>query len=99
MATLTGWVNRSPQQALAYAREALKVNANEEIWGAMNDTGITQAELAKRMGRTRPCINAFVKHPVNLTLGNLAEIAYALGYEVKVTFNKRRAANGDGKHG
>lgn len=44
-------------------------------------TGLTQSEIARRIGVHRSVINREIRGRADLTLGRVAELAYALGRE------------------
>jgi transcriptional regulator with XRE-family HTH domain len=57
-----------------------------EIRRARVDQGLTQAELARRMGVKPPYVAALEAGKRNVTLGQLANIADALGRGLDITF-------------
>jgi transcriptional regulator with XRE-family HTH domain len=57
-----------------------------EIRRARVDQGLTQAELARRMGVKPPYVAALEAGKRNLTLGQLANIADALERGLDITF-------------
>ena len=50
----------------------------------MEQEGISQHALAKRMGREHPSINQMLNGRNNTTLQTLMELAYAAGYRPKI---------------
>lgn len=74
----------SPEFRKLYAIEGLVTEAGEFIARLMQEQGVTKAELARRLGRSRAYITQMVSGSANLTVRTLAEVAYALGAEVKL---------------
>jgi transcriptional regulator with XRE-family HTH domain len=74
-----------------------------EIRRARSEQGLSQAELARRMGVKPPYVAGVEAGRRNLTLGQLANIADALGRGLDITFPEVAAefrgsevASGDG---
>jgi transcriptional regulator with XRE-family HTH domain len=65
-------------------REELILEVTEALTAAMEEAGVTRAELARRMDRTRGHVTQLLAGGRNLTLGSLAEIADAIGCKIEV---------------
>lgn len=65
-----------------FVSDYLKSIAVEDILRAMEETGVSQSELAARMGKTRQYVSNVLsqKSRVNFTLDTIAQFAVALGY-------------------
>ena len=74
----------SPEFRKLYAIEGLITEAGEFIARLMQEQGVTKAELARRLGKSRAYITQMLSGSANLTVRTLAEVAYALGAEVKL---------------
>ncbi len=74
----------SPEFRKLYAIEGLVTEAGEFIARLMEERGVTKAELARRLGKSRAYITQMLSGSANLTIRTLAELAYALGAEVKL---------------
>ncbi len=74
----------SPEFRKLYAIEGLILEAGEFIARLMQQQQVTKAELARRLGKSRAYITQMLNGSANLTLRTLAEVAYALGAEVKL---------------
>jgi transcriptional regulator with XRE-family HTH domain len=76
-------------------REELILDVTEVLTQAMAASGVTRAELARRLGSTRGHITQLLAGGRNVTLGTIAEIANALGctVEVKLAVSRRRTEN------
>ncbi|MFB8209198.1 helix-turn-helix domain-containing protein [Streptomyces sp. NPDC056010] len=69
-------------RALASAR--LRYEALASIHDALGDAGITQVELARRLGIRKSAVNQVVHGDGNLRISTLAEYLHALGFELKL---------------
>ncbi|MFP4249227.1 MAG: helix-turn-helix domain-containing protein [Armatimonadota bacterium] len=69
-----------PEFLLILAAE--RVSAQIAI--AMDEQGVSQAELARRLGVSRQHISAFMTDPGNPTLQTIVRMAHALGLRVNV---------------
>ncbi len=72
------------------AREAFELS--EQVRAARERAGITQAELAARIGSTQPAIARLEAGGVTPNLATLRRIASALSLELVVQLRSRRAA-------
>jgi transcriptional regulator with XRE-family HTH domain len=74
----------SPEFRKLFAIEGLVTEAGELIAKLMQEQGVSRAELARRLGKSRAYITQMLSGSANLTVRTLAEVAYALGAEVKL---------------
>lgn len=65
-----------------YILHGLLYEIAEEIYVAMEEQGLTQAELAQRAGMKPPAISRFLRTPSNTTLRTVVRLAVALNLEV-----------------
>lgn len=70
--------------------EELILDVTEAVSAAMQEAGISKAQLAKRMGRTKGFITQLLSGGRNLTLRTLADLADALESRVTITVSKDR---------
>lgn len=70
------------------ACERLIFNTTEDILLAMQDAGMKQSDLAKKLGKSDSCISQMLNGTRNITLRTLSDICAALGVEVKITITK-----------
>lgn len=68
-----------PDYDAIYAQEAAMVDASELIARALDASGVTRAELARRLGISRAEVTARLKGERNITVRKLAETLHALG--------------------
>lgn len=85
-----------PERRRTLRREELMIEVTEALARALEEAGITRAEVARRMGRTRGHVTQLLGGGRNLTLGSVAEMADALGCRVEVTIRPRAQAKSKG---
>lgn len=68
-------------------REELILEATDGLAILMERQGISKADLARRLGRTRGYVTQILSGSRNFTLRTLAEVADALGHRVHLTFD------------
>lgn len=68
---------RAATRFIDHVRRAIQKALIEE----KRRTGLTQSEIARRIGVHRSVINREIRGQKDLTLGRVAELAYALGRE------------------
>ncbi len=56
----------------------------DRICIAMDEQGVSQSELARRLGVSRQHVCAFIADPGNPTLKTIVEMAHALGLRVNI---------------
>ena len=76
---------RDPSLRREYEREALYEGAISNIHGILNARGMTQAELAKRLGLSPGRVSQLLSGGRNLTLKTLADLAWALGLRAEMS--------------
>ncbi|MDQ2324569.1 helix-turn-helix transcriptional regulator [Citrobacter koseri] len=70
------------------ACERLLFNTSEDILLAMQDSGVSCAELAKRLGKSKAHVSQLLNGTRNMTLRTLADISYVINCEIKITIMK-----------
>lgn len=90
-----------------FIAEYLKTMFVEDIWRVMDEQGISRAELARRLGKSRQYVGRVLHESANFTLESIAELACALGMQVvlrlhdpseKVTFQPNPMAKKPPEH-
>ncbi len=66
--------------------DAAKFELSEQIFQAMEDKGISEAELSRRLGVSRAYINKILQGNANLTIESLVKIGRALDCEFTFGF-------------
>jgi len=74
------------EQDADYVLGGLKVEMSEKIYAAMENRGVSQAELARRLGKSRAYITKILQGNVNFTIETLSKISQALDCELNFTF-------------
>lgn len=72
-----------PAYANVYAEESAMVDASELIADALEDSGLSQAALARALGVSRSEITARLRGERNITVRSLAATLHALGRQVE----------------
>jgi len=66
------------EQSESYHLDAAKLEISEQIYLAMEQQGVSKAELARRLGKSRAYITKVLQGSTNFTLESLIRIARAL---------------------
>lgn len=81
--------------------ESLILDATELVYGLLDSRGISKAELARRLDRSKGYITQLLDGSRNMTLRTLADVAHAIGVqleirvkEVRIKPTRERKANG-----
>lgn len=69
-----------------HTSDATSARLGSEVRRVRTQLGLTQAELARRMGVKAPYVAGLEAGTRNITLGQLANIADALGRGLDITF-------------
>jgi transcriptional regulator with XRE-family HTH domain len=77
--------------------DGAKVELSEQIYIAMQDSGVSEAELSRRLGVSRAYVNKILKGTANLTIESLVKIGRALGGEFKFELVTTRSRMKKGK--
>ncbi len=93
MSTLIEWTSESNENRRLLAQEYLIASIAQRVWEVMERKGISRAQLAEALGKSRPFISQVLSGSKNLTLRTVADLADALGCEVEV--NLRSNSGGD----
>ena len=76
-----------------FVADGLALVLAEDIAKAMKDSGVSNAELARRMEVSRSYVTRLLDAPPNLTLMSISKVALALGLapEVRLRRSQRRS--------
>lgn len=74
----------SPEYRRLYAIEGLVTDAAELVARLMEEQGVTKADLARRLGKSRAWITQLLSGKANMTIRTFAELVYELGAEVNL---------------
>jgi transcriptional regulator with XRE-family HTH domain len=72
------------EQSDAYQIDRLKVEISERIYNAMKQQDLSNAELARRLGKSRAYVTKLLRGTTNFTLESLVRIGLALSCEVEL---------------
>ena len=79
-----------------FVSDGLALALAEDIAKAMKDSGVSNAELARRMEVSRSYVTRILDAPPNLTLMSISKVALALGLKPEVRLrNPRRLSRFD----
>ena len=84
--TIDEWIQESEENKKAFFREEFILDVTEAVCEHMEEHGINRAQLAERLGKSKSMVSQLLNGYRNMTLGTLADIAYALDLKVKVRF-------------
>lgn len=74
---------REMEQTDAYHIDGAKVEISEQIYLAMKRQGVSEAELAGRLGKSRVYITKVLQGNVHFTVESLVKIARVLNHKFK----------------
>jgi len=74
------------------AQEDLIMDVTERFCALLEEEEINKSTLSKIMNKTKGYVSQVLNGGRNLTLRSMADIAYSLGYTVRVAFIKKEAA-------
>ena len=66
--------------------DGAKVELSEQIYVAMEEKGMSEAEFSRRLGVSRAYVNKILQGSANLTIESLVKIGRALGREFSFEF-------------
>jgi antitoxin component HigA of HigAB toxin-antitoxin module len=71
-------LHEDAQKRASYHIEAAKVELSEQIYIAMEDNGVTEAELARRIGSSRAYVNKVLQGSTNFTIESFFNIFFSI---------------------
>ena len=74
--TLNEWIAEVPERERVFAQEQLIVSVAENIWEKMETQGVTKADIAKTLGKSKAFITQCLNGGRNMTLRTLSDIAF-----------------------
>jgi transcriptional regulator with XRE-family HTH domain len=84
MMSLFDRISSSPDRMKNFQRERLEMEITELICRLMEQQGITRADLAERLGKSRPYVTKMLRSGTNLTVKTISDIFFALGRSLRV---------------
>lgn len=73
-----------PEYERLVEEESLILEATERITEVMDAEGISKAELARRLDKSRAYVTQVLDGSRNMTLRTLSDLAFALGYRIRI---------------
>ena len=70
----------------AFHVDGAKLELSDQIYAAMQEIGMSEAELSRQLGVSRAYVNKILKGSANLTIESLVKIGRSLGREFKFEF-------------
>ena len=67
-----------------FLEDSLKARFVEDVCRVLKETGISQAEFARRLGKSRQYVSRVLNENANFTLGSLVDIALALDCSIEL---------------
>ena len=71
-----------------YLEQSLKARFVEDICRILKENGVSQAALARKLGKSRQYVSHILNETANFTLGTLVDIALALDCDVVLRLKK-----------
>lgn len=87
------WIKRqtkSPEARSLYEEERLILWTTEAICAAMDDQGITRADMAETLGTSRANVTRLLSGTRSMTLRSLAALAHACGLRADIQLEDLR---------
>lgn len=76
------------------AMSMLKNNVEIDVKTKCIEEGVTQAQLAEKVGTSAPYVNRVIKNPEGVVNKTFVKILEALGYDIELTYVKREDSDG-----
>lgn len=83
--TVFSEAQRNKEYAKTYESERLILDTVWELDSILRKKGISRAELARKLKKSRAYVSQLLSGPTNMTLRTVAEVFFELGYRVKIT--------------
>lgn len=86
------------QQRLDHERDVLKILTADMVSQLLEDLGITQQQLADRLGSSRANVSRLLSGSQNLRLSTIAAVCHALGVRMRPQFSPADRAGTPAEH-
>ena len=80
---------KNTESTSEYQFESTIVNLTEQICEIMETEGISRADLARRLGKSRAWVTKVLHGDRNLTLKTITEVLWELGYKSSIQTEPR----------
>jgi transcriptional regulator with XRE-family HTH domain len=81
---LSDEIAASPELMREFQKERLATEVSELVSRIMREKKMSRAELAARLGKSRPFVTKLLRTGANMTVRTLADVFYALGFSLRV---------------
>jgi transcriptional regulator with XRE-family HTH domain len=81
---LSDAIASSPELMREFQKERLATEVAELISRLMREKKMTRAQLAARLGKSRPFVTKLLRNGSNMQVRTLADVFYALGFSLRV---------------
>jgi transcriptional regulator with XRE-family HTH domain len=71
-----------------FVSEYLKAEFMNDVWASLEQQGLSQSDLAERMGWSRQYASRVLKSQMNLTIETMAKLACALGLRLSIKLHR-----------
>lgn len=79
---------KNQEEAVIFEIEALRANVQYDILRALKESGLSQAQLARKMGVSAAWVSQLLSDEANLTVESIAKVYFALGRECAFSSNR-----------
>jgi transcriptional regulator with XRE-family HTH domain len=83
-----------PGVRLAFDKERATLEFGQQLAHALAANGMSRAQLARNLGKTRAYVTQVMRDGQNLTIKTMAELAGACGHELHIKLHQRVAEGG-----
>jgi predicted nucleotidyltransferase/DNA-binding XRE family transcriptional regulator len=87
----------APEALRGHEQERLVLEATDRISEAMEEAGISKADLARMLGTSRAHVSTLLSGERNMTLRTLADLAYVLGRRVEISLEPLPSSTAAGR--
>ena len=81
--------NRDVDKDRDFLEQSLKASFVEDICRILKEKGISQADFARKLGKSRQYVSRILNETANFTLGTLVDISLALDSEIVLRLEER----------
>ena len=82
------------EDSVSYHVESVKLEITEQIYLAMREQDICNAELARRLEKSRAYVTKILQGTANFTIESLVRIALALGCKLQLNLTAKQQEHG-----
>ena len=86
MSAISG--TRIPKYWIAYFRENFKGEINDQILEVFKSSGLTKADIARKLERRPEQVTRWLSAPCNLEADTISDLALSLGFMPRIRFEK-----------